>query len=653
MERKYIAYFSVMAVGIIFIMRLFYLQVIDDTSRASPLNNAAVRIKYDYPERGYIYDRNGVLLVANQPTYDIMVIPRDVRAIDTTEFCNLLQITKEDYIKNVDRATRYSPRIPSVFLAQVSKENYAYLQEKMHHYKGFYIQKRSLREYPIQSAPNVLGYIGEVNEDYLEKNSYYQLGEYHGVSGIEKEYEEVLRGIKGVKFIQKDRFNKDIGPYKEGTYDTLATVGKDLTLSLDIALQQYGEKLMQNKRGGIVALEPSSGEILALVSTPTYDPNMMVGRKRSKNSVMLMGDTINKPTYDRGLQAQYPPGSPFKIINALIGLQEGVVTTETPFYCYGGYKYGRSVKNFMGCHCGVYGSAIRLNKGIYKSCNAYFANVYRRIIEKESNAAEGTDNWNRHAESFGLGNYLGYDLPVGRKGLIPDGDFYNRYYPKGSWRAPTIISNSIGQGEVLTTPIQLANMTAAIANRGYYYTPHILKKIDNQPIKIEAFTKPKRTTIDAEHFEPVIEGMFNVVDHPGGTARWSRVKGLEICGKTGTAENFVSFNGIREQLTDHSVFIAFAPKDDPKIAIAVFVENGYWGSRWAGPIATLMIEKYLTGGTSRPYEEQRMFEGSLEDEYNHNIAVEKRIRAEYKRRKEEEDRLNALKEEEVIEETEE
>ncbi|MDJ0644701.1 MAG: penicillin-binding protein 2 [Flavobacteriaceae bacterium] len=642
MERKYLAYFSILAVGVIFIMRLFYLQVIDDTYRASPLNNAAVKIKYDYPQRGYVYDRNGVLLVANQPTYDIMVIPKDVKEIDTTEFCNLLQITKDDYVKNLKRTTNYSPRIPSVFLAQVSKEDYAYLQEKMHHYKGFYIQKRSLREYPIKSAPNVLGYIGEANEDFLKKNPYYQLGEYMGVSGVEKQYEEILRGFKGVKFIQKDRFNKDIGPYKGGIYDTLAIVGKDLTLTLDIALQQYGEKLMRNKRGGIVAIEPSSGEILTLVSTPSYDPNMMVGRKRSKNSVILMGDTINRPTYDRGLQAQYPPGSPFKIINALIGLQEDVITTETPFYCYGGYKYGRSINNFMACHCGVHGSPIRLNRGIYKSCNAYFANVYRRIIEKSETTATGTDNWMQHAKSFGLGNFLGYDLPIGRKGLIPDSNFYNRYYPKGSWRAPTIISNAIGQGEVLTTPIQLANMTAAIANRGFYYTPHILKKVDNKPIEIDEFTEPKNTTIDKKHFEPVIEGMFNVVENPGGTARWSRVKDIEICGKTGTAENFVSYKGIKEQLTDHSVFIAFAPKDNPKIAIAVFVENGYWGSRWAGPIATLMIEKYLTGTTTRPWEEKRMFEGSLEDEYQHNIAVQKGLREEYLRLQEQEKRTKEL-----------
>lgn len=643
MDRKYWAYFSIIGVSIIFIARLFFMQVIDDTHRASPLNNAAIKVKYDYPKRGYIYDRNNKLIVANQPTYDIMVIPRDVKKIDTTEFCNLLQISKEDYIKRLNRATTYSPRIPSPFLKQLSKESYAYLQEKMHHYKGFYIQKRSLREYPLKSAPNVLGYIGEVNEDFLKKNSYYQLGEYRGVSGIEGEYENLLRGIKGVKYIQKDRFNKDIGPYKEGIYDTLSTIGKDLTLTLDIDLQQYGERLMNNKRGGIVALEPATGEILALVSTPTYDPNMMVGRKRSRNSTLLMHDTINNPTFDRSLLAQYPPGSPFKIITGLVGLQEGVIDTQTPFYCYGGYKYGRGAGAFMGCHCGIYGAPVRLNKGVYKSCNTYFANTFRKSIEKYSNAKEGLDNWTKHVKSFGLGNFLGYDLPTGKKGLIPDAKFYNRYYPNGGWKAPTIISNSIGQGEILTTPIQLANMTAAIANRGFYYTPHILKKVDDKPIEIEKFTKPKYTTIDKEHFEPVIEGMFDVFEKPGGTARLSKVKGLEICGKTGTAENFVSYKGIREQLQDHSVFIAFAPKDNPKIAIAVFVENGYWGSRWAGPIATLMIEKYINGKTSREWVEKGMLEGSLKDEYEKNIRVEKQLYEKYLKQQE----LKRLKEEQL------
>jgi len=629
MERKYWAYFSIIGISILFILRLFYLQVIDDSYRASPLNNSAVAIKYDYPQRGYIYDRNGILLVANQPSYDIMIIPRDVKALDTVEFCDLLKISKEDFIKKYKRAKRYSPRIPSVFLTQLSKDNYAYLQEKMYKYKGFYIQKRLLREYPIHSAPNVLGYLGEANENFLKKNSYYQLGEIIGVNGIEKEYEKLLRGVKGVKFIQKNRFNKEMGSYKEGKYDTLAIIGKDINVTLDIKLQQYGEQLMANKRGGIVAIEPSSGEILSLVSMPTYDPNRMVGRKRTVNSTLLFGDTINKPMFDRGLLAQYPPGSPFKIINALIGLQEEVITPETHFYCYGGYKYGRAANNFMGCHCGLYGSPIRLDKGIYKSCNAYFANVYRRTIEKYGNAAKGTDAWNKHVESFGLGNFLGYDLPTGKKGLVPDGKFYDKYYPAGSWRAPTIISNAIGQGEVLTTPIQLANMTAAIANKGHYFTPHILKKIDKKPIEIEEYTKPKHTTIDPKHFEPIIEGMFNVFEK--GTARGSKVKGITIGGKTGTAENFASFNGKRFQFTDHSVFIAFAPVENPKIAIAVFVENGYWGSRWAGPIATLMIEQYLNKETNRPWLEKRMLEGTLQPEYDEQLAIEKTARLAYKK----------------------
>ncbi len=629
MERKYWAYFSIIGISVLFILRLFYLQVLDDSYRSSPLNNSAVAVKYDYPRRGYVYDRNGILLVANQPSYDIMVIPRDVQALDTVEFCDLLKITKEDFIKKYERSKRYSPRIPSVFLTQLSKDNYAYLQEKMYKYKGFYIQKRLLREYPIKSAPNVLGYLGEANELFLQNNPYYQLGEIIGKDGIERQYEELLRGIKGVKFIQKNRFNKEIGPYKDGRYDTVATIGKDLTLTIDSKLQQYGEQLMANKHGGIVALEPATGEILSLVSMPTYDPNMMVGRKRTVNSTKFFGDTINRPTLDRGLMAQYPPGSPFKIINALIGLQEEVITPETHFYCYGGYKYGRSAHNFMACHCGMYATAVRLDKGIYRSCNAYFANVYRRTIEKYGNTAKGTDVWNKHAESFGLGNYLGYDLPAGSKGLIPDSKYYDRVYPPGSWRAPTIISNAIGQGEVLTTPIQLANMTAAIANRGHYFTPHVLKKINNKPIDIEEYTKPKHTTIDPKHFEPVVQGMFNVFEKPGGTARGSKVKDIEIGGKTGTAENFASFNGQRFQFKDHSVFIAFAPIDNPKIAIAVFVENGYWGSRWAGPIATLMIEKYLKGETTRPWLEKRMFEGTLQPEYDKQLAIEIAAREEY------------------------
>jgi len=610
MKRAGLFSFLIIFISVVYTLRLFYLQIIPNSYNKPTFNNAAIKVIYDYPERGYIFDRNGILLVANQLSYDVMIIPREVTALDTLEFCELLKITKEDFIKKFDKAARYSTRIPSSFLAQLSKNDYAFLQEKMYKFKGFYIQKRSIREYPVNSAANVLGYISEVNEGMIQKNSYYQLGELIGAAGVEKTYEEILRGTKGVKHIQRNRFNKEIGPYKNGLFDTLPTPGTDLALTIDSKLQQYAEALMANKRGGIVAIEPSSGEILAMVSTPTYDPNLMVGRERSKNFSKLYLDSINKPLLDRGLQAQYPPGSPFKIISALIALQEKVITTETSIRCFGGYKYGSGANAFMKCHCETNGSPVQLNKAIYRSCNSYFANAYRKIIEKYPTPTQGMDVWNKHAESFGLGNYLDNDLAVGQKGMIPNGDLYNKIYPNGRWKSTATISNAIGQGEVLTTPIQLANMTAAVANKGFYYIPHIVKNIKGQKLP-EKYTIPKYTTIDKQNFDPVIQGLFDVFENPRGTASWSKVKGIEICGKTGTSEN--------PHGQDHSVFIAFAPKDNPKIAIAVFVENGYWGSRWAGPIASLMIEKYLIGDTSRPWEEERMFNGSIQEEYDKQL----------------------------------
>ncbi len=612
MKRSGLLTVLIVLIALIFIGRLFYLQVLNNSYSVPALNSSAVKVTYDYPERGYVYDRNGVLLVANQLSYDIMVIPREVKPLDTLDFCGLLKITKEDFIKKFEKASKYSTRIPSPFLVQLSKNDYAYLQEKMHKFKGFYIIKRSLREYPINAAPNVLGYISEVNESMIKKNPYYQLGELIGTAGIETTYEDILRGTKGVKYIQRDRFNKEIGSYKNGIYDTLSVPGRDVTLTLDSKLQQYGEALMANKRGGIVAIEPSSGEILALVSTPTFDPNLMVGRERSKNFTKLYLDTINNPLLDRGLQGEYPPGSPFKILTALAALQENVINTTSKINCFGGYRYGAGKSAFMECHCGIRGS-VALNKAIYRSCNSYFSNAYRKSIEKYPTAAEGMNVWSNHVKSFGLGNYLNNDLSVGQKGLVPDGNFYNKWYPNNRWTATYNISNAIGQGEILTTPIQLANMTAAVANRGFYFIPHIVKTIKDKELNSK-FTAPINTTINKEHFEPVIEGLFNVFENPSGTARGSKVKGIEICGKTGTAEN--------PHGQDHSIFIAFAPKDNPKIAIAVFVENGYWGSRWAGPIASLMIEKYLNGATVRPWVEQNMFNGSLQDEYEKQLLQE-------------------------------
>lgn len=610
MKRSKLLVFLIFFIGIVYIARLFYLQILDNPYHKPIFNSSAIKVRYTFPDRGFIYDRNGVLLVANQLAYDIMVVPNEVAPLDTLEFCSLIKITKEDFKYKLERAKHYSWYIPSTFLAQLSKDDYAYLQEKMHRFKGFFIQKRSIREYPIKSAANVLGYLSEVDEYQLSKNSNYQLGELIGAAGVEKTYDGILKGTKGVQFIQRNRFNKEIGPYKNGMYDTLPKPGTDITITIDTKLQQYGEALMKNKRGGIVAIEPSSGEILALVSSPTYDPNLLVGRDRSKNFTKLFLDTINRPLLDRGLQAQYPPGSPFKIISALAALQEHVIDPQFSIRCYGSYRYGSSKNAFIRCHGDTNGAPVNLDVGIYRSCNSYFATVYRKVIENFKTPYEGMNVWSKHAKSFGLGSYLNNDLAVGQKGFIPEGDFYNKMYPNHRWRSVATISNAIGQGEVLTTPIQLANMTATIANRGFYFTPHIIKKIQSKKID-QKYTTPNYTTIDKKNFDPVIEGLFHVIENPRGTAHGSKVDGLEICGKTGTSEN--------SHGQDHSIFIAFAPKDNPKIAIAVFVENGYWGSRWAGPIATLMIEKYLKGTTNRPEMEQRMLTGSLQDEYNKQI----------------------------------
>lgn len=597
----------IVMIGFTFIGRLSYLQLFS-FSPDQTLEDPAIKAIYDYPERGYVYDRNGELMVGNQPAYDVMFIPREVKPLDTLEFCNLLGIDKPAFIEKMRRARIYSPRLPSVLVPQLSKEDYARLQEKMRHYVGFYIQKRSLRYYTTNSAANVLGYISEVNEGDLQNNPYYVAGELKGRTGIEKQYEEILRGRKGVKFIQKDRFNRDIGPYKSGKLDTLPEQGKEIHITLDKKLQEYGERLMHGKRGGIVALDPKSGEILAMISGPTYDPALLVGRERSKNYSKLHYDTISKPTWDRSILAQPSPGSPFKTMNALVALQEGVIDPSTKFRCYNGFYVGSQKK---GCHCG--GGVRDMNSGIYQSCNAYFAGTFRKIYEKYPTTDEGMDVWEKHMKSFGLGSYLGTDIPTGAPGRIPGKAFYDKWYGNGSWASSTIISNSIGQGEVAATPLQLANMTAAIANRGYFYTPHIIKNIGNTGAIDPKYTEPHQTTIDKEHFEPVIQGMANVYKY--GTGRWVQIPGIEIAGKTGTVENFVRVNGERMQLTDHSVFVAFAPVENPKIALAVYIENGYYGSRYAGHIASLLIEKYVKGEITRKDLEKRMLEKTLEHEY--------------------------------------
>lgn len=603
--------FFTIAIGLlslVLFLRLFNLQILSDEYGDLSLKNSVLK-QYVYPERGYVFDRNGTLLISNQPMYDLMVIPKNLKVFDTLDLCEMLRLTKVELEDRLYKAKRYSLRAPSVLLNQISKQDYAVLQEKMWKFPGMYIQRKSVRQYHTNVASNILGYISEVNNYDIQTNPYYVKGELIGRQGVEKTYEKILRGKKGVSYLQRDKFNRIIGPYKNGMLDTLPTAAQDLTLSIDIALQEYGTALLANKRGGVLAIEPNTGEILMSVSTPTYDPNALVGRERSTLFEALKKDTLNRYLFDRSLQGQYAPGSPFKVLNALVALEEGVVDPKMSFKCYGGHYYARN--QFMACKCSP-GSKNTLNKGIYRSCNTYFSNVYRRIIDKDNAVEENINNWHNHLRSFGLGNYLGYDHPVGQPGYVPNANFYNLWYPNQRWRGATIVSNAIGQGEILMTPIQLANVATTIANRGYFFTPHFVRGVQGDFIDPKYKTK-RTTTISKEHFTHVVEGMADVVRR--GTARVAAIPGIEVCGKTGTIENFTKIDGVRTQLTDHSVFIAFAPKDNPKIALAVIVENGYWGGRWAAPIASLVIEKYLKGTVKRKWLEQRMLNGSLEAEY--------------------------------------
>ena len=608
MIRKFFFPTITLVTALIFIVRLISLQLINSSYKSLSDDNAVIENEV-FPERGYIYDRNNKLLVSNQPVYDLIAIPENITAFDTLQLAKIINISKPELQNKLSTARKFSTKLPYVIVNQISKERNAIIQEKIWKFTGFYLQKKSLREYPNPIASNILGYVSEVNRNDMKKDDYYSLGEPTGRQGIERYYEDLLRGVKGKKFFQKDRFNRIIGSYEDGIYDIPSKGAQNLILTLDLELQEYGEKLLRNKRGGIVAIEPETGEVLSLVSAPSYDPNLLVGRMRSKNYRNLTLDSISKPLFDRGLQAQYAPGSPFKTLNALIALQEGVINSNTTYRCNHGHFYARGM--FMDCHC-KYGTYNNLLSGIFRSCNTYFANIYRKTIDESGDGvAEGVNIWKKHLLSFGLGNYLGYDLPVGKKGFIPDASYYDYWYKKGGWKSATIVSNAIGQGEILTTPIQMANFTATIANRGFYIKPHFLKSVSNGTFK--TINEKKITTIDSIHFETVIGGMYQVVER--GTARVARIPGIEVCGKTGTVENFVKIEGVKTQLTDHSMFIAFAPKDNPKIALAVLVENGYWGARWAAPIASLLIEKYLTGEVKRKLLENRMLNGNLLAEY--------------------------------------
>ena len=612
--RKNFLIFFIVTISLIFTLRLFSLQILNPDFEKLSQNNAILTIS-EYPERGLIFDRNNKLIVGNEPTFDLLMVPENVDAFDTILLTKILKVEKKIIVENINKANKFSKRLPSVIISQIPKNQYAIFQEHLWKFNGFFIQKRTNRKYKIPIASNILGYISEVNSNDLKNDSYYKTGELIGRQGIEKAYEKLLRGTKGKKFLQKDRFNRIIGPFNSGVYDIKSQKAENLILTIDSDLQLYGEKLMENKRGGIVAIEPKTGEVLALITSPSYNPNLLVGKKRSKNYNMLLTDSISKPLFDRGLQALYPPGSPFKLVNALIGLQEKVITKNTQFKCNKGHFYAKG--SFMECLCGV-DKRKKLHNAIYKSCNTYFAKTFTRIISDSGNTKKNLNNWKKHVESFGLGNYLGYDLPIGKKGFIPNSDYYDKTYDYQNWNASTIISNSIGQGEILTTPIQLANLAAIIANRGYYYKPHFLK---SERLIDSLYTKKIMTSIDSLNYEIIIEGMRDVVDK--GTAKIAKINNIEICGKTGTAENFTLIDNKKTQLTDHSIFISFAPKDDPKIAIAVFIENGYWGSRWAAPIGSLAIEKYLNKDVSRKWLESKIVNGSLENEYMKVISGKK------------------------------
>ncbi len=586
--------------GLIIIARLLYVQILTDDYREAADMNSRRKV-VQYPSRGLIYDRTGKLLVSNQPVYDIVIVPKEVTPFDSVDFCQTVGIDMPTLRKLFDnvrlqiRRRRASQHKPVIFLRQISDETYAALQEKLYRLKGFYAQRRTLRKYEYPVAANVLGYVGEASDKFIEKNPYYAPGDYVGISGIESSFEEDLRGKKGVNYIMVDVLGRTKGELYEGQYDTAAVSGRDLTLSLDIDLQAYGEKLMQGKTGSIVAIRPQTGEILAMVSAPTYDPSLLVGRQRSVNFPILSTDPT-KPLFNRAIQAWYPPGSTFKTINALIGLAEGTVTPNTRYPCSHGYTIGSF---HLGCH--GHASPLDLRQSIQNSCNAYYCYEFRELIDnkKFGSVKVGLDCWKDHLVKFGLGYKLGIDIANENRGFIPNSAYYDKAKGK-NWNSLGVVSLSIGQGELLLTPIQMANVAATIANKGWFITPHVVHKISGGHID-SLYTQRRETGIDTAAFTVVQDGMEAAVWSPfGGTARAAQIPGIKVCGKTGTAQN--------PHGRDHSIFMAFAPRENPQIAISVYVENAGFGATWAAPIAALMIEKYINGSIApeRKWKEDRI-----------------------------------------------
>ncbi|MEZ4720325.1 MAG: penicillin-binding protein 2 [Flavobacteriales bacterium] len=594
--RKFIVLGGMATIGLIFLLRLFYIQVLDD-SYGSSADNQALRYVTKYPARGIIYDRNSEILVLNQAAYDLMVVPKSAIDIDTIALCELLDMSREEFDERMSKASSYSRYRASIFKKQLTADEYYRIAERLYQYNGFYGQKRSLRMYPDSVAAHVLGYIGEVNARDIERDSFYHSGDFIGISGLERQYEKELRGFSGREVLMVDVHNTVQGQYRDGELDVDAIAGRNLMSTIDLQLQKYGERLMQNKRGSIVAIEPKTGEVLCLISAPTYDPNLLVGVKRAKNYQLLAENDSLNPLFNRALMAQYPPGSIFKIIQSLIALEEGVITENTGFVCN---------KSLVGCH--NHPSANNLREAIQMSCNPYFHQVFKRLINRGTSnsyfedSALGLDSWEKRVKAFGLGQRLELDLPNVKSGSVPDVALYDRIYGHRRWAFSTIYSVSIGQGEVEVVPMQMANLAATIANRGYYIDPHLVKIIYGDKDSVIS-PSLKYTNIDEKHFEPIVDAMQWVVEKPGGTARRARIDSVAVCGKTGTAEN--------PHGEDHSVFIAFAPKDNPQIAIAVYVENAGFGGTWAAPIASLMMESYIKGSIADTAKQGRILRANL------------------------------------------
>lgn len=585
-KRRYIISGFICVIVAIYVFRLFSLQVGDPKYKENAESNAFLR-RVIYPARGLIYDRNERLVVFNQPAYDVMLIPKDVGEFDTLALCKVLNIDKARLLelwaemKNPRKNPGYSSYTPQKLISQLSAEDYGRLQEKLYLFPGFFIQTRTVRQYNYNAGANILGNIREVSAKDVENDRYYRSGDYTGDLGVEKSYEKHLRGIKGVEILMKDAYGRIKGKYENGEHDVAPLSGRNLTLSIDMELQAYGEQLMANKIGAIVAIEPSTGEILALVSSPSYDPNLLVGKPRGKNYAALVQDPY-KPLYDRALQGAYPPGSTFKPTQGLIFLQEGIITTSTQYPCYHGYINRIRV----GCH--GHGSPIALKPALQTSCNAYFCWGFKNMIDKRGTKPFGQfEKWKNYLVEMGYGYRLGVDLPSESRGFIPNSEFYSKSFRGANWSGNSIISVAIGQGEVLATPLQIANLCATIANRGYYYTPHIVKEVQDTVIDGK-YKEQHHPSIDKEYYEVIAEGMRMAVT--GGTCRTANLPGIEVCGKTGTAQN--------PHGKDHSAFMGFAPYHNPKIAIAVYVENAGFGAAYGVPIGSLMMEKYLTGDIS-------------------------------------------------------